>query len=250
MKFKCIDGTSINLAPDVDPNKFLALRNYTTNAGVILDLFKNRDYNLESVPGSFLRILTMNEKELSDLPNILDEIDKLGLKEIFNANLECRSFKASFLERVKTALDKGIPFVNPDNTFISEIKYAEEFKNFNNNFTPNENSTVNNENIVEPIEVKSLDAEDLKVKTDIISRLGEINSLNSDSTLTFIISSIIANLDSVLGSDNKAYRTLGERHLIENALQGVALTPEMQNMISNTILEAFPDNELNIGRGI
>ena len=250
-KFKCPDGTIITLAPDVDPNKFLANKNMTPNAGKVMDLFLNRGYEMSAIPGSFIKMLSASEKELSELPNILDEIDKLNLKEIFNANLEVRSFTPSFLNRVKEAMEKGIPFVNPDNTFIKEIKTAEDFKSFTVEAkeAPN-NGVVDNPSIVEPHEVKQLDVEDLNVKSNIISRLGEINSLNSDSTLTFIISSIIANLDSVLSNDNKAYRILGERHIVESALQGVALTPEMQNMINNTILAAFPENNMNMERGI
>ncbi len=249
-KFKCTDGTIITLANDVDPSKFLANKDLTSNAGKIIDLFLNRGYDMSTIPGAFIKILSASEKELNELPNILDEIEKLGLKEIFNANLEVRSFTATFLNRIKEAMAKGIPFVNPDNTFVKEIKYAEDFKNFSVGFTANQNPTPIMENNPTPIEINELDAEDLKVKSDIISRLGEINSLNPDSTLTFIISSIISNLDMSLKTDNKAYKTLGERHLVENALQGVALTPEMQNMINTTILAAFPDNNLTMERGI
>ena len=44
MKYKCKDGTIVNLAPEVKPEYFYSLINLTTNAGVIIDLFKNRNY--------------------------------------------------------------------------------------------------------------------------------------------------------------------------------------------------------------
>ena len=76
-----------------------------------------------------------------------------------------------------------------------------------------------------------------------------INENNDDPTLTFVISSIIANLDGVILSDNKAYRTMGVRHLIENALQGISLDPVMQSVVDTKILVNFP-LEPNMERGI
>ena len=106
MKYKCKDGTIVNLAPEVKPEYFYSLINLTTNAGVIIDLFKNRNYDVSVVPGSFLRILTASERELSEIASVLDEIEKLGLRAIFNANLDARSFKSSFIARVKMGAEK------------------------------------------------------------------------------------------------------------------------------------------------
>ena len=242
MKYKCKDGTVINLAPEVKPEYFYSLINLTTNAGVIMDLFKNRNYDVSVVPGSFLRILTASEKELSEIASVLDEIEKLGLRAIFNANLDARSFKSSFIARVKMGAEKGIPFVNADNTFINELKDEESFKAYTEAYLKNKTTTSNTE------EAKELDAEDLTVKSTILSKLSEINSLNSDVTLTFIVSSIIANLDTAIANNNKAYRNLGCRPIIEGALKGVDLTSDMQELIDTKILAAFPD--MNMERGI
>ena len=95
----------------------------------------------------------------------------------------------------------------------------------------------------------TLDEEDNMVRSDILKTLLEVKEENKDDfTFGFLITSIIANLDNVIASDNKEYRITGNKHIIERALEGISLTPDMQSEIDNKILSAFPDvNDLERG---
>ena len=193
-------------------------------------IFIEHGYDLTNVPGEFVKTLTFDDKEMYELGEVLDEIDKLGLREIFNANLRPSSFKRSLLERVKHCLDFNIPFVNSDNTFVDslvkdEIEALEENKTIQEDTPSISNNTA-------------LDMEDLEVKSEIIKVLGEINAKSNDPVVTFITTSIINNMKSA-----KEYRVLGLRSIIENALVGVVLDPEMQELVNNEILSAFPLEE-------
>ncbi len=229
MDFKFVNS-KISLNEDVDANKFLANRVVAKNVQQIKDLFLEHGYDLTKVPGEFVKTLTLNEKEAVELSAVLDEIDKLGLKDIFNYNLRPSSFKRSFLDRVKYCLENHLPFLNGDNTFIADLK--------------NDNMEVERkEDIAPSYSNTELDEEDLEVKSNIIKTLGEINERATDTMLTFIISSIITNLDMAIKKSAKNYRVLGLRSVVEEALMGVALTPEMQELVNNDILNAFPKEE-------
>ncbi len=238
MEFRFQDGTKLILDEGVDVAKFLANRG-APQAAEVKKIFDAHDYNLQVVPGSFLKIFTLDAKEIHELSLVLEEIDTLGLKEIFEANLNVQVFKRVFLERVKKCLDEGIPFVNSDHTFVRSLYNSNDFASFISTMPSQEKN----------VEAANLDEEDNMVKAEIIKELGMINESNDDPTLTFVISSIIANLDGVILSDNKAYRTMGVRHLIENALQGISLDPVMQSVVDTKILVNFP-LEPNMERGI
>ena len=87
------------------------------------------------------------------------------------------------------------------------------------------------------------------VKTELIKTLTEINQENDDMTLKFIVSTIITNIDSAITKDNKKYRLMGTRHIIEDALQGFNMTPEIEDLVQNKILSKFTqEEEIQMGR--
>lgn len=247
MEFKFQDNTKVGLNEGVDLIKFLANRK-AVQAQDIKNLFGQHGYNIQVVPGSFLKTFTMDAKEIHELSLVLEEIDTLeeqkgiNLKQVFEANLSIQIFKRVFLERIKKCLNMGIPFINSDNSFVRALYDSSDFEDFV--------ATMPTPEKTQASEVPdTLDEEDSAVKYDILRELGKINENNDDGTLTFVVSSIIANLDNVIKNDNKNYRTLGTRHLIEGALQGISLDPVMQSIVDTQILENFPDQSLNVERG-
>lgn len=210
-------------------------------------IFDEHGYDLNKIPGEFVKIFTMNEKEIAEVEGVLKEVERLGLKEIFNANLRPATFKLGMLEKVKYCLNNNIPFVNADNTFVSNLRDNEAFAAYTAS-TPLEevsSSTLEETPKFEETNIPTvLDEEDLSVKSDIIKTLTDINRNNpGDGTLTFIISSMITNLDSVIARDNKNYRLLGTKHIVEDALQGMMLTPEIEEIINSKVLVAFGKEE-------
>ena len=235
MDFKFVN-TKITLEEGIAPEKFLANRAVAKNPEQIKSLFLEHGYDISNVPGEFIKTLSFDDKEAYELSEVLDEIDALGLKDVFNANLRPASFRRSFLERVKYCLDNHIPFLNSDNTFIATLRNDDLAPAVEQNIEPIVSAPA-------PEDASSLDAEDLEVKSSIIKTLSEINEKASEPMLTFIISSIISNLDMAINKSAKEYRTLGLRSIITNALVGVTLTPEMQDLIDHEILSAFPLEE-------
>ena len=249
MKFKFKDNTEFTLDEGVNPNKFLALRAIAVKPKDIKMMFLENGYDLALVSGEFLKIGTFNDKEIGELQEVLKEIEELGLKAIFNLNLRVQVFKRTFLERVKYCVHNNIQYLNEDNTFKSQLNSAEEFAKFTASMPKIEESKP--AVAEEKQDASKLDDEDNTVKYNILKTLTEINQNAIDPSITFIISTIMTNLDEVILKDNKNYRVMGTRHLIEDALQGVNLDSELEYLINKEILTSFPDSkELNNERGM
>ena len=249
MKFKFKDNTEFVLDEGVNPNKFLALRAVSTRPKDIKVIFLEQGYDLKVVPGEFLKVFAFNDKEIDELTGVLKEIEELGLKAIFNLNLRVQTFKRTFLERVKYCIHNNVTYLNEDNTFRPELNNAEAFAEYTAKATPLEEVKTVQE--VEELEKGKLDEEDNAIKYSILKTLTEINQNATDSSITFIISTIMANLDDVIAKDNKNYRVMGTKHLIENALQGVNLDDELEYLINKEILTSFPGSkEVNSERGM
>lgn len=256
MEFKKFMNLGIKLEEGVLITKFIMPIHTANEENVykIKDLLENHKYTINVVPGEFLKIFSMNSKEVEEFGKVLIEIDELGLKDIFNANLKAASFKRSFLEKLKFCINHRLPYLNSDNTFIKDLYDNEKFGEYSAKVPLAEIKTA--EEIKEPKkninyeETESkLDAEDLMVKTELIKTLTEINQENDDMTLKFIVSTIITNIDSAITKDNKKYRLMGTRHIIEDALQGFNMTPEIEDLVQNKILSKFTqEEEIQMGR--
>lgn len=275
MKMIFKDGTGIGLREDVENSRFLADRaladrEVTVSSSEVKELFLNHGYDLDAVDGSFLKMFTVNAKELKGIKDSLVEIERMGLQEIFNKNLDYIVFTSGFVSRVDYCLKNQIPFLSEDNRFVSFLRYKTTFDMYVANLTNSMSNTVASNQVVEnsisqevmvtPMDLIQeqtqeqvspqelvLDTEDLMVREELLRTLIKLREECNDGTLKFIITSIIANLDSVIALDKKAYKTVGTRHLIYNALSGVVITPDMQEDI-NSILGMFP--EMSNERGL
>ena len=241
----------VGLNKDVAPEKVYPLCSLVKgeDAKEVVKILKEFGYDLSSFNIANLRLLTLNKKDMKALLEVLTKIEELKLHDIFSYNLNVRSLNSSVLARVEVCLKNNIPFVHREsNDLISEIYNEEAFMEYTNGRIKSQDEAVE----ASPVEVKenmTLDEEDNMVRSDILKTLLEVKEENKDDfTFGFLITSIIANLDNVIASDNKEYRITGNKHIIERALEGISLTPDMQSEIDNKILSAFPDvNDLERG---
>ena len=98
MEFKKFMDMGIKTEEGVLLTKYLiAIHKAQENIAMdIKNKFVSHGYSLDAVPGEFVKMFTMNEKEVAELGAVLDEINELGLKDIFNYNLRPVSFKRGF----------------------------------------------------------------------------------------------------------------------------------------------------------
>ena len=235
MEYTFANGTKFMLDEGVESYKFGAILK-ATEPEEIKEIFLNHGYDVDKVvSGHFLKMFAMDAKEVHELPLILDEIEALNLKDVFNYNMRVQIFKREFVERVKYCLDNNIAFLNSDNTFIRQLNSPDAFKDYTTSMPLKDTE--------EKIE---LDMEDTMVKHKIMETLGEIGNDEQNPVLTAIISNIYTHLDEVIKKDEKKYKVMGIRHLVEDALVG-EIDPVMQSVFDTKVLVAFPENEMERG---
>lgn len=250
---KELEKLGVKFAEGIDEAKLypvLSIMNLEM-AKEIIGMFLNRGYDLSAIHLATCRLFTLNKKELNVLKENLDKIDALNLKDVFNNNLNIVSFNSSVIARVEFCLNNGIPFVYEESKIlISELYNEELFAEYTasrqkvsevatQDEVKSEESTVTRANKIE------LTEEDNIVRSELIKTLLEIKEENRDNfTFGFLITSIIANLDLAIANDNGAYKTVGTKHLIDRALEGIALTPEMQADIKEKIFPAFQNETI------
>ncbi len=257
MKFKEFTELGIKLDEGVLITKYLMnlpMAKYE-NAKKILNDFTSNGYNIEIVPGEFVKIFTMNDKEIAELSSVLEEINERGLKEIFQANLRPGSFKRGFLERVKFCIVNNFPYLNEDNSFIYELYNPQAFAEYTSHKpvsmikTAQEVDRVENEKLNLEAEIANMDLEDKEVYDYVINNLSYlILQQPTNEDLVKIVNNIKVKLINTLKS--KGYRFLPLTDIIEDVMfEGLEVTPEMES-VKDVILNAFPeDMKRKEGRG-
>ncbi len=244
MKMKFKDGTIINTKEGVNNNYFLGARALATIASDAKETFETHGYNLNDVPGDFLKMFTVNARELSFIKNSLILIDEMGLKDIFQANLSYIVFTKEFVERVKNCHDNNQPFLNPDNTFASFLYPGQKSET---QVLPNSTPEVSEPApSPSPTSPNNFDVEDESIKRELVNILEEYKKTCDDGMLKYIIDNIIETIPEVVASDNKEYHTKGIHHLIENAILNCPIAVPDNN--ASEILALFPEE--NIERGL
>ena len=218
--------------------------------------FVSHGYALDVVSGEFLKIFTMNEKEVAELDKVLTEIEELGLKEVFQANLRPSSFKRGFLERVKFCQSNHFPYLHEDNTFIKELERPELFAEYTahkpidtikavQEVDITTSQTSNSENITD-----KMDAEDKQVYNQIVEALNYLILQNpTNEYLPTIVKNIQVKIVEALA--RKEYRFLPLGDIITSVMfDGLNVTPEMES-VRDLVLSAFPEERnINEGRGL
>ncbi len=215
----------------------------------VKDKFLDHGYTIDVVPGEFLKIFTMNEKEIDELDKILVEIDALGLKDVFQDNLRLASFKRAFLERVKFCITNKFPYLHEDNTFIEQLYRADSFALYTVNKPI---SMIKNTSQIDTTDEKEtlLDAEDKQVYNEIVESLNYLILQNSTNEyLPAVVNNITKKVVDALV--RKEYHFLPLREVIAGVMfDGLDVTPEMEN-VRDLVLSAFPEERgINEGRGL
>jgi hypothetical protein len=219
----------------------------TQNAKKIKNSFERHGYQIDIVPGTFLKIFSMNDKEANELENVLVEVDDLGLKDVYEANLKVSTFKRSFLEKIKFCINNRLPFLNSDNTFIAELYDNEKFGEYSSTIPMEKIATVsvieNKKNDV------TFDAEDKQVYNEVIEKLNYLVLAHpTDEFLSEVVHNVTNRIsESIL---RKEYRFLSLNDMVKNVMfDGLDSTPENNIRIEDLIDQAFP-NQPEIERGI
>lgn len=201
----------------------------------IKNKFVSHGYSLDAVPGEFLKFFTMNEKEVAELGIVLDKINELGLKDIFNHNLRPSCFKRGFLEKVKFCMTNNLVYLNEDNTFIKELEDSEAFALYSSHKPLGSIKTaqeINREELLDP--------EDRQVYNSIVKNLNFLILQNpTNNSLPIIVDNIINKVVDALS--RKEYHFLPLKDVVDGVMfDGIDVTPEMESL-REMILEACPD---------
>lgn len=257
MKFNEFKELGVKTEDGVLITKYLMdiyLANYD-NAKSIKNEFENHKYSIDVVPGEFLKIFTMKDKEFAELSEVLTEIDKRGLKDIFQANLRPACFKRGFLERVKFCVANDFHFYNEeDYTFIPELYRVEDFAEYTSHKPLSAIKTVQELeqmglHMEDPI--AELDPEDRQVYNQIVERLNYLILQNpTNPYLPQLVSNATGKLVGAL--KRKEYRFLSLNDVVLGVMfDGIDVTPEMES-VHDLVASAFPEEnkDLNEGRGL
>ena len=217
--------------------------------------FVSHGYALDVVPGEFLKIFTMNEKEVAELDKVLTEIEELGLKEVFQANLRPSSFKRGFLERVKFCVANDFQFYNEeDHAFIKELYRGEEFAEYTSHKPITSIKTaqeLDQMGIHMEDSLADLDPEDRQVYNQVVERLNYLILENpTNAYLPQLVSNATQKLVGAL--KRKEYRFLSLSEVVLGVMfDGIDVTPEMES-VHDLVASAFPEEnkDLNEGRGL
>ncbi len=224
--------TTISLIPEENVNK-------------VMEILQKNQFVLETVPCSFLKVFCKDGRELEDMNNALAEINALNLKDLFMSDIKAAHFTMAYVSRVKEALSLGLAITNQDGRLVSQLNNQETFEAYKNQ-RPVQSQSSSLENKEDNF---YLDMEDLQVKDTMMRTLSELKMNETDGTLGFIINHIENNLDMVIKNDNKRYLVEGFTHLIDNALDGLKLTMDMQNILNMKVYPAFSYLDRAYGRG-
>jgi len=253
MKFKEFMDLGIKTDDGVLLTKYLVNVSLAKSDNVkkILRLFKDYGYDLSVVPGSFFKIFTYNEKEISELEKVLEEVNTLGIKELYQVNLKVGAFKREFLERLKFCLNNNIPYLNSDNSFIKELYDKELFGEYTARKPLQEMKKT-----VEVMEVEdkksvdlepTMDVEDRQVYNEIIEKLNYLVLANpTDEFLAQVVANITRNIpESIL---RKEYKFIPVGEMISAVMfSGLDVTPLDNIRIEELINSEFPSEERNLG---
>lgn len=253
MKFKEFMDLGIRTDEGVLITKYLINISLAKSDNIkkIVGLFKENGYDLSVVPGGFFKIFTYNEKEIVELEKVLEEVNSLGLKELYQINLKVGSFKREFLERLKFCLNNNMPYLNSDNSFIKELYSKELFGEYTARKPLQE---IKNTNEVMEVEGKNnidlkptMDAEDRQVYNEIIEKLNYLVLANpTDEFLSQVVANITKKIpESILRKEYK-FTTVGE--MVSGVMfNGLDVTPLDNIRIEELISNVFPSEERNLG---
>lgn len=250
MEFK-FRGLKVSLPEGVDAPKFDVSRVIANIPEEVYKLFQGYGIDLkEECPGAFIKGFTLNEKELAEVSENLKRYQELGLIDIIKANpknLQVRVFKSTFMKRLVARLQEGQPYLNSDNSF-ADFLLKNEMDKIPTQVTQTDliNAQVSyeaNKEITNAEQVTQMSPEDKQVYNEIVEKLNYLILANPmDTGLATVVNNAIAKVaDAIL---RKEYKFLGIKEMVESVMfDGIDVTPEDNERITNLVLGAFPDEE-------
>lgn len=244
MEFK-FRGLKVGLPDGVDNNKFGALLPVAVTPDKVKEVFEKYGYDLSEVPGVFLKTFSMNEKELAEVEANLVKIERMGMKNTFENNLRLRYFRSGFMVKLEKCIQAGLPYLNPDNTFAAFFDSEEAFEAYMTRrsvLDNKENIEIQN-NVNKETPQFEMSPEDKQVYNEIVKSLNYLVLANPmDTGLATVVNNAINKVvDAIL---RKEYKFLGIREMVESVMfDGIDVTPEDNERITNLVLGAFPDEE-------
>lgn len=250
MEFK-FRGLKVNLPEGVEASKFDANRVTANIPEDISKLFQEYSIDLkEECPGAFIKGFTLSEKELTEVSENLKRYQELGLIDVIKANpknLQVRVFKSTFMKRLVECMQAGRPYLNSDNSF-ADFLLENEMDKIPAQVTPTDliNAQVNyeaNKEVTVTDQMAQMSPEDKQVYNEIVEKL---NYLVLASPMDTMLANVVNNAtlkvtDAIL---RKEYKFLGIREMVESVMfDGMNVTPEDNERITNLVLGAFPDEE-------
>ena len=251
MKFK-FRGLKVSLPEGVDAARFDANRVIATIPEEVIKLFQSYEIDLkEECPGTFLKGFTLNEKELAEVSSNLKRLNDLELINIIKSNpknLQIRVFKNTFMKRFVELIHKGVPYLNADNSFAdyllnnemdkipSELTQTDVIK-AQIEYESKQESPASEDQLVQ------MSPEDKQVYNEIVEKLNYLVLANPLDTglATVVRNATNKAVDAIL---RKEYKFLGIREMVESVMfDGLDVTTEDNERITNLVLGAFPDEE-------
>lgn len=243
------NGTSLILDEGVRSENFYSNIPLGSNASNVRSLFESYGYDLNGIPGSFVKIFTANEKETAEIAESLAEIEKMGLKDIFANNYALAHFRRAFVARTKEALEMGIPFLNSDNTFIRELNSNESFNAYIER-TPKKSDVNHYQNNFEQDEIleariASMDEFETNIYNSIAEKLNYLILANATNyNLVSILKLAIRKFAEAI--INKDYE-LAKDEMLERVISAIGIDAESPE--AELILSAVADMKISVERG-
>ena len=238
MKFK-FRGLKVSLPEGVDAARFDANRVIATIPEEVIKLFQSYEIDLkEECPGTFLKGFTLNEKELAEVSSNLKRLNDLELINIIKSNpknLQIRVFKNTFMKRFVELIHKGVPYLNADK-IPSELTQTDVIK-AQIEYESKQESPASEDQLVQ------MSPEDKQVYNEIVEKLNYLVLANPLDTglATVVRNATNKAVDAIL---RKEYKFLGIREMVESVMfDGLDVTTEDNERITNLVLGAFPDEE-------
>lgn len=246
-----IGEVGVLLDDGVDKYKFVANARLQIDASAVAELFTSFGYDVNTIPGGFVKSLTLNAKELEEVKEVLGEIEAMGLKQVFEANMRLACFKRSFLKRLEKYKNAGVPYLNSDNTFVSTLFSTEDpdkyliKANENSQMSVPDNTITINSGDEKDNSLGIMDEFDRGLFNEISKNLNYMILANpTNGVIVNIVQSILGKLSEAIL--RKEYQFLGVSGMISNIMEGLGV--DLGSTEAQTILSAIPEAEVGRGR--
>jgi len=239
-------GVSLELEEGVNEAYFYADTVLDARAREIEDLFRKYGYSLNPIPGGFSKTFT-GDKEIGEYEGALEEIAKMGLQGIFNANLKLAHFKRAFVNRVKICHQNNIQFLSSDGSFIKALYFEEDFKEYVASRIEHrdEGLTQNTDEDLEAV-IANMDEFETGLYYRVVEKLNYLILAHATNPIIVnVINSTIKKFAEAIA--RRDYRFLSTEEILSNIMEELELNPESAEC--KMIMDSVSDIQISVERG-